>query len=191
MKENTAHVQFIKVTKESVLSFLGEAHQRVVIAKAGYFVDEIERLLALSKAKVRCEAYVDTDEISIRYGFGEQAALELINEILEPLNVQSANYTRMAIVIVDEYVMLYSRVALAWEEVPDKIDFQNDFNGGKATTDSLLRKVEGEPQNITIEDLTIRLNTELAKKPPECLEYIVVHEMAHLLDQPITPASGH
>lgn len=26
----------------------------------------------------------------------------------------------------------------------------------------------------------IRLNTELAKKPPECLEYIVVHEMIHL-----------
>lgn len=29
---------------------------------------------------------------------------------------------------------------------------------------------------------TIRLNTELAKKPPECLEYIVVHELAHLLE---------
>ncbi len=28
----------------------------------------------------------------------------------------------------------------------------------------------------------IRLNTELAKKPPVCLEYIVVHEMAHLLE---------
>jgi len=27
----------------------------------------------------------------------------------------------------------------------------------------------------------IRLNTELAKKPRECLEYIVVHEMVHLL----------
>lgn len=26
----------------------------------------------------------------------------------------------------------------------------------------------------------IRLNTELAKKPPECLEYIVLHELAHL-----------
>ncbi len=26
----------------------------------------------------------------------------------------------------------------------------------------------------------IRLNTELAKKPPECLEYIVVHELLHL-----------
>jgi predicted metal-dependent hydrolase len=29
---------------------------------------------------------------------------------------------------------------------------------------------------------SIRLNTELAKKPPECLEYIVVHEMIHLIE---------
>jgi len=28
----------------------------------------------------------------------------------------------------------------------------------------------------------IRLNTDLAKKPPECLEYIVVHELAHLIE---------
>ncbi|MEL7024210.1 MAG: SprT family zinc-dependent metalloprotease [Pseudomonadota bacterium] len=28
----------------------------------------------------------------------------------------------------------------------------------------------------------IRLNTELAKKPPECLEYIVVHELLHLIE---------
>jgi predicted metal-dependent hydrolase len=30
---------------------------------------------------------------------------------------------------------------------------------------------------------TIRLNSELAKKPPACLEYIVVHEMVHLLER--------
>jgi len=30
--------------------------------------------------------------------------------------------------------------------------------------------------------LSIRLNTDLAKKPKECLEYIIVHEMAHLLE---------
>lgn len=29
---------------------------------------------------------------------------------------------------------------------------------------------------------TIRLNTELAKKPKECLEYVIVHEMVHLLE---------
>ena len=29
---------------------------------------------------------------------------------------------------------------------------------------------------------TILLNTELAKKPRECLEYVVVHELVHLLE---------
>lgn len=29
----------------------------------------------------------------------------------------------------------------------------------------------------------IRLNTDLAKKPPQCLEYIVVHELVHLLER--------
>jgi hypothetical protein len=29
---------------------------------------------------------------------------------------------------------------------------------------------------------SIRLNTDLARKPRECLEYVVVHEMAHLLE---------
>jgi predicted metal-dependent hydrolase len=30
---------------------------------------------------------------------------------------------------------------------------------------------------------TIRLNTDLAKKPQPCLEYIVVHEMTHLIER--------
>ncbi len=29
---------------------------------------------------------------------------------------------------------------------------------------------------------TIRLNTELAKKPPECLAYVLVHELVHFLE---------
>lgn len=28
----------------------------------------------------------------------------------------------------------------------------------------------------------IRLNTDLAKKPPEHLEYVIVHELAHLIE---------
>jgi predicted metal-dependent hydrolase len=33
---------------------------------------------------------------------------------------------------------------------------------------------------------TIRLNTELGKKPAECLEYIVIHEFVH----PLEPTHG-
>jgi predicted metal-dependent hydrolase len=30
---------------------------------------------------------------------------------------------------------------------------------------------------------SIRLNSELAKKPPKCLEYIIVHELVHLIER--------
>lgn len=32
-------------------------------------------------------------------------------------------------------------------------------------------------------DRNIRISTELAKRTPECLEYVVVHELAHLLEK--------
>ena len=38
---------------------------------------------------------------------------------------------------------------------------------------------------------TVRLNSELAKKPRECLEYIVVHEIARMSwNGPTAPASS-
>lgn len=36
--------------------------------------------------------------------------------------------------------------------------------------------------SCTPESNYVRLNTDLAKKPPECLEYILVHELVHLLE---------
>ena len=33
----------------------------------------------------------------------------------------------------------------------------------------------------------IRLNTDLAKKPPECLDYVVLHELAHLRERTHSP----
>ena len=44
------------------------------------------------------------------------------------------------------------------------------------------RKMKSHWGSCNCAGRTIRLNTELAKKPPECLEYVVVHEMIHLLE---------
>jgi predicted metal-dependent hydrolase len=38
---------------------------------------------------------------------------------------------------------------------------------------------------------TIRLNTELAKKPPECLTYVIVHEMLHIIEPAHNKAFYH
>jgi predicted metal-dependent hydrolase len=45
-----------------------------------------------------------------------------------------------------------------------------------------LRKMKTHWGSCNHEKQTIRLNTELARKMPECLEFVVVHEMIHLLE---------
>jgi len=45
-----------------------------------------------------------------------------------------------------------------------------------------IRKMKTKWGSCTPATRSIRINLELAKKPPECLEYIVVHELAHLLE---------
>ncbi len=45
-----------------------------------------------------------------------------------------------------------------------------------------VQKMKTKWGSCSRDSASIRLNTDLAKKPRECLEYIVVHEMAHLLE---------
>lgn len=45
-----------------------------------------------------------------------------------------------------------------------------------------VRRMKTKWGSCTQDKGTIRLNTELAKKPKPCLEYLVVHEMIHLIE---------
>lgn len=45
-----------------------------------------------------------------------------------------------------------------------------------------IRRMKTRWGSCTPKTGQIRINTELAKKPPECLEYLIVHEMTHLLE---------
>lgn len=46
-----------------------------------------------------------------------------------------------------------------------------------------IKKMKTKWGTCNIKARRIWINLELAKKPPECLEYIVVHELAHLLER--------
>jgi len=46
----------------------------------------------------------------------------------------------------------------------------------------IVRKMKTKWGSCSPHNGTIRINLELAKKPAECLEYIVVHELVHLLE---------
>ena len=53
---------------------------------------------------------------------------------------------------------------------------------GVKVTQLYIQRMKTKWGSCTHAAARTRLNTDLAKKPPECLEYIVVHEMAHLLE---------
>jgi predicted metal-dependent hydrolase len=46
-----------------------------------------------------------------------------------------------------------------------------------------VKKMKTKWGSCNIQSRRIWLNLELAKKPPECLEYILVHELVHLLER--------
>ncbi len=45
-----------------------------------------------------------------------------------------------------------------------------------------VRRMKTKWGSYTPSTRSIRLNTNLAKKPRDCLEYVIVHEIAHLLE---------
>ncbi|MBF4354882.1 M48 family metallopeptidase, partial [Vibrio anguillarum] len=46
-----------------------------------------------------------------------------------------------------------------------------------------VKKMKTKWGSCNIQAKRIWLNLELVKKPPECLEYILVHELVHLLER--------
>jgi predicted metal-dependent hydrolase len=46
----------------------------------------------------------------------------------------------------------------------------------------LLQRMKTKWGSCNTVSKNVRLNTELAKKPPECLNYVILHELTHLLE---------
>jgi len=68
------------------------------------------------------------------------------------------------------------------KKIPDLIKKWQPVIGRKATSWS-IRKMKTKWGGCNIEKKHIVLNLELAKKPAICLEYILVHELVHLLER--------
>jgi hypothetical protein len=152
MNDPIGDVQFVTVSRDTFMEFLDAAQHRIIIAKSGYFKAEIEKLISLvSDRKIHCKLYVDTEDNSVRFGYGEQSALDLISESIEILNVQNVERIRLSIVIVDEDMLFYSPVALSWESDPEKLVFPNGFIGHKCVTEDILKHMEGGENNTNVD----------------------------------------
>ena len=152
MNDSIGGVEFVNVSRETLLRFLETAKNRIIIAKAGYFETEIKKLLLLiSEHDIYCKLYVDTDDNAVRFGYGEQSALDIINSNIDTLNVQNVERIRLSIVIVDEDMLLHSPAALSRESEPEKLVFPNGFIGHKCVTPDILALIEGGESNTNVD----------------------------------------
>jgi predicted metal-dependent hydrolase len=53
---------------------------------------------------------------------------------------------------------------------------------GVKTEKLFIRRMKTQWSSCNPHARSVRLNTDLAKKPPQCLEYLVVHELVHPLE---------
>lgn len=71
--------------------------------------------------------------------------------------------------------------SLLHEAVPSLIQ-KWEAKLGVKVTNYYLQRMKTKWGSCNHQDKHIRLNTELVKKPKDLLEYVIVHEMAHLLE---------
>jgi predicted metal-dependent hydrolase len=97
-------------------------------------------------------------------------------------------------IYIDLYVRVGStlkqreKVLIEWyrrqlkDQIPALIDKWQKIIGVEVS-DWGIKKMKTRWGTCTIADRRIWLNLELAKKPEHCLEYIIVHEMVHLMER--------
>ncbi|MBW1715317.1 MAG: hypothetical protein JRJ77_05730 [Deltaproteobacteria bacterium] len=90
MNTTEENVRFVKVSSEALRKFMEEAKNQVIIAKPGYTMSEVDLLEALAiKKGINCTVYVDPDENSVRWGFGENDSLQKLYENMANLNLKT------------------------------------------------------------------------------------------------------
>ena len=183
--------QFVKVTRSSLLDFIGKARERVIIAKPGYSSEEVALLKNLSESSaINCTLYVDPSEEAVRWGFGDKDALAVIQEHLESLHVQTAKKIRLSVVIVDDSALIYVPVALSWEEEPKNIIYPNGFIGGTDIAVSFLEQISGSDSESRSEEKVIPFpGCEIPSKAAENIREEIAQTQKKLeKNPPVDPA---
>lgn len=68
------------------------------------------------------------------------------------------------------------------QKLPDLVD-KWQTKAGRSANHIQIKRMKTRWGSCNIHAKRILLNLELAKKPPECLEYILVHELIHLYER--------
>lgn len=160
-----------------------EAIRLAVISKLPWIKRQQKRFLAQERQSKREYVYRES-----HYFFGDRYLLNMIEYTGRP-HVDITNKTRINLYVPPgSGASKREEILLSW--------YRREL---KALIPPLIERWE-EPLGVTVEDWGVKkmktkwgscniqakriwLNLELAKKPVQCIEYVVVHEMVHLLER--------
>jgi len=147
----------------------------------------IKRQQALFEGQERQSAreYVSRES---HYHWGKRYLLDVIYHDAPPKVVIRNKTTLDLFVRTGSDTLQRERVMLAWYRQQIKAAIPPLITKWEAITgvnvaDWGVKRMKTKWGACTIETRRIWLNLELVKKPPRCLEYIIVHETVHLLER--------
>lgn len=119
------------------------------------------------------------------YVFGKRCRLELIErngrpEIKQLKSGKLKMYVKPGSSLQDKEKLLNTWYREQLKQVIPGLLEKWEPTVGKKAREWGIKKMKTKWGSCNIEKHRIWLNLELAKKPPECLEYILVHELVHL-----------
>ena len=174
-----------------------EGHVRVAVPN--HITDENVRLAVIQKLswiKKQQREFSEQPRQSKRkyisgechYVFGVRYRLELIEQPGKPHIVLANSNVLKMYVPQEASINAKEKVINEWyrAELKDCIPVLLDKWQpviGKKVSDFTIRKMKTKWGSCNIQKRRICLNLELAKKPIECIEYILVHEMVHLFER--------
>ena len=152
-----------------------------LVAKVGWIRSQQKKLQEAQRESPR--EYIDRES---HYLWGSRLLLKVKEEAV-PATVEAKS--RQMILHVRPGSTLESREAVVYAWYRDQVRSASEPLIAKwekklnVRANSLfIQKMKTKWGSCNTAKKNIRLNTELGKKPKECLEYIVVHELVHLLE---------
>ncbi len=153
----------------------------------------VEKLGWIKKQQARFESQPRQSEREMvtgetHYFFGRGYRLRVV-EHDKPGQVRIVNSSRMELAVRpgtsaeqrDKVMQQWLREQLRFQASPLIEKWQAVV--GVEAAEWGIKRMKTKWGSCNIEDRRIWLNLELAKKPIECLEYIIVHELAHLFER--------
>lgn len=168
------------------------APYRVSMAQVHRFLEEkkewirFHRQKVLHRAKNQKDSEPDFVTGDTLYFFGEKILLEVLH--VGKKKVSFMNGRLILQVPADASVEVRKKAIENWyreqlrREIPPLFERWEIQMGVKAD-DWSIRNMKTRWGSCNTRDKKIWLNLQLVKKPIECLEYVIVHELAHLLER--------